>query len=43
MLQFTANKQLSSAFAKFKGKTVEESDSTTLPQRMEGKEYQNGN
>ena len=36
MLQFTANNELSSAFAEFKGKGIEEPDSTTLPQRMEG-------
>ena len=39
MLKFTANSQLSSAFAEFKGKGIEESDSTTLPQRMEGREH----
>lgn len=36
MLRFTANNELSSVFAEFKGNVIEESVSTMLPQRMEG-------
>lgn len=36
MLQFTAHNDLSSAFAEFKGNTVESPETSILPQRMEG-------
>ena len=36
MLRFTANDELSSVFAEFKGNVIEESVSAILPQRMEG-------
>ena len=36
MLQFTANDQLPSVFADYKGSNIERSEFETLPQRMEG-------
>jgi hypothetical protein len=36
MLEFTANNELSSTFAEFKGTSIEESEPGILPQRMEG-------